>query len=235
MGSRSKYNDREMVAVPARVFQADDGGTTTSVNILYAFPTNVKQTERTALGHQVVNSDNPPERVIIGASNPKPLRASIKKATYYASSYCDMAKVKELRAKGWRVSRPSIAPKIHDGTNTNSFVRTMKVRVRGIDYAWLQPKVTADEIGDAGRTILGVSQATDNDAKSLVYGAEFPKPPRAQLVKREGTGDNTTSNIISTFFDPDKTLSGGWTPSARATGSYRDGDFPVYGTSAPAA
>jgi hypothetical protein len=68
-----------------------------------------------------------------------------------------------------------------------------------VKYAWNMPKDTAQKIGSI--QALGIRLATGQD-NDLVFGAEYPKPPRATRLIGE--------DQISTFYDPSTTLPAGW-------------------------
>lgn len=74
----------------------------------------------------------------------------------------------------------------------------------------MMPNETSAKIGDADKTALGIEVGTADD-RDLVWGARFPKPPRAS--SRSG------QSIISTFVDLDPSkidnLPQGWQSSGR--------------------
>lgn len=110
----------------------------------------------------------------------------------------------------WTVTKSRKLPSLHLGTDTNSLVRTVYVKLKGIKYAWNPPKTTLAKIGDATLTALGINYATANDISDLCFGATYPKPPKAK--KQVGTTEDDLA-IVQTFYDPDKTLPAGWSRS----------------------
>lgn len=168
--------------------------------IKYGFLTNVESARRTILGHNPVNRANPPTALVFGANRPKPGRASKKFGTENTSSFYDVGQASALRADGWSLSRA----KIRRGGSSN-LSTAYYVTIEGIKYAWNMPNHTANRVG-ADLAGLGIQQATGND-RDLVWGASYPKPPRA--IAQVG------NDRISTFVDPSRidSLPDGWASS----------------------
>lgn len=79
------------------------------------------------------------------------------------------------------------------------------------------PRYQAAKILESDRTALGiVVPATDTDARSMVFGASSPIPPRASKTTSTGGGEAQT---VTTFYDSTKALPAGWTSVKLASSS----------------
>ncbi|MBD2465779.1 hypothetical protein H6G89_32845 [Oscillatoria sp. FACHB-1407] len=169
--------------------------------INYGFLTNVNSERRGVLGHTAVDRSALPPAIVFGANAPKPGRASRKFADGHAASFYDIAQVAALRSAGWSLTRPFIRR-----ARTSDLASTRFVTVGGIKYAWQLNNTTATRIGGdlAG---LGVQTPTQND-RDLVFGASYPKPPRAVRITDTGSSQDS----VSTFADPSRadSLPAGW-------------------------
>lgn len=164
----------------------------------YGFVTNIDQAQSAVLGHNEIGSALPPATVF-GANAPKPARATKQFVGGSVSSFIDAGAITAARAAGWRVGRA----RLRSGGDSN-FSLTVYVTLQGIKYAWNMPRRLYNRIqGDIGG--LGVRVAT-NDDTDLVFGASYPKPPRAYQIS--GVGDDT--DVLSTFVDPSVDLPEGW-------------------------
>lgn len=159
----------------------------------YGFASGADDADRTALGQKPRSAITGP--VVWRANSPTPARASKKKATGTVSSFIDYTKIASARAAGWKVG----GAKMRLGSETAK-TKTVYVTIQGIKYAWRIPLETLTFMGNVEP--LGIKVATAAD-KDLVFGADFPKPPRAKKI--EGT------SVISTFYDPTKDLPAGYT------------------------
>jgi hypothetical protein len=204
MGSTTKYKSKELCTVTLKITEIDGGGTN---SFIYGFYTNVPSTARTKLGiTTVAPGTNLPVGTVMGCSYPKPPRASRREITRSTTSFISHDKITSAKLDDWKIRRFRKSPSLKLGTNANELVRTVYVTVKGIKYAWNTPKVSLAKI-EASLTDLGIQLATASDAGELCFGANYPKPPRAS--KAFGT-DADDLAIVSTFYDPDKTLPAGW-------------------------
>jgi len=184
----SRYGSRTLVYVPI--------GSDASV-INYGFNTNMDAGDQTKLGHVQLNYAAVPQRLVLGANRPKPGRASKRSALEYSSSFYDASKAATLRTDGWRLS----FPKFKSGKGDNGVLsKEYYVTLDGIKYAWSLPNAVALKIGESQLSALGLSLTQINDS-DYVFGARFPKPPRASKVTIGDNGKET----VSTFFDPSRT------------------------------
>ncbi|MBD2095128.1 hypothetical protein H6F90_08165 [Trichocoleus sp. FACHB-591] len=173
----------------------------------YGFRTNVKDTIRTELGQVKFDGNNSANYtgLVIGANAPKPPVATKTEVAGSAvnvySSYCDISKVGRLPS-GWSVGRGKIRRRAKGPKSVCVYVT-----VNGIKYAWMQPLDTHNNV-KAQLGALGIKLGSLND-KDLVFGAEFPKPPRVGKILSGGRGG---IDSISTYCDPSKTdsLPAGW-------------------------
>lgn len=176
----SRYGSRQLVYVPI--------GTICS----YGFNTNMNEGDKTALGHVAVNIASPPAKLVLGANRPKPGRATKTSASETNSSFYDASKSTALRAAGWRLT----FPKLRSGKGSNGILsKEYYVTISGIKYAWPLSNDVATRLGNVEALGLRPTVGTAND---YVYGARFPKPPRA--TKRT-VGDDGVSTA-SSFYDP---------------------------------
>lgn len=178
----------------------------TGATLKYGFLTSVATAVGTACGHTAVDRANLPTGLVFGANAPKPGRASKRRVDGVDSTFYDIDKKATLRAAGYsmtnatiRRGRPSVATK------------AVYVDLEGVKYAWRMPLTTYTKIG-ADRAVLGIEDASQND-KDLVWGARYPKPPKAAKTIIAGSSVDT----ISSFVDPAAidSLPEGWTASGR--------------------
>jgi hypothetical protein len=124
--------------------------------------------------------------VFFGANSPKPAKASKEFASGTVGSFCSTDKISTLRAADWVVTRKNNIR----GIKTSGKTRTVFVDMPGgYKYAW---NITAAEVSLS--TTLGFEAATGADASSLIWGINYPKPPRAS--KKEN------GSSVSTFIKP---------------------------------
>lgn len=162
---------------------------TISGGLKYGFRTNkaIHNSYKAELGQTEYNGA---AGVVFGANAPKPAKASKEFASGTIGSFCSTAKINDLRAANWVVTRKNSIRGIKTGGKT----RTVFVEMPGgYKHAW---NLTASEVDLAG--ILGFQIATGADASDLVWGVNSPKPPRA--TKREN-GSST-----STFCKPQQSV-----------------------------
>ena len=137
--------------------------------------------------------------VVFGANSPKPAKATKEFANGAVGSYCSNSKIASLKANDWVVTRKGTIR----GIKTAGKTRTVYVEMPGgWKYAW---NITAAEADLASQ--LGFQLASGGDASELVWGVNYPKPPRA--VKR------TNGSSVSTFMKPqqsaiDNAINNGW-------------------------
>ncbi len=130
--------------------------------------------------------------VFFGANSPKPPRATKEFASGTIGSYCSTDKISSLKSNGWTVSRKA---RIR-GVKTAGKTRTVYVDMPGgWKYAW---NITASEADLASE--LGFVLATGADATDLIWGVNYPKPPRASKTDENGT--------TSTFMKPQNSAIG---------------------------
>ncbi|MGB3492806.1 MAG: hypothetical protein WBA57_08760 [Elainellaceae cyanobacterium] len=201
----ARRDARDLVHVP--VF-ANNNGNNVATGALYGFMTNIDAADRATLGQTAVDGAYP-AGLIIGANAPKPPRASRIRATGTTSSYYDLANEAAIRTAGWRTgSRGRIRTR-----NVTARSRTVFVTVGLIKYAWQIPNDTFTQLG-GDAAALGVEEpdAGDND---LVFGASYPKPPRAAQTIFGDDGTDT----YSTFIDPAAVdnLPAGWRKVSEGT------------------
>lgn len=176
--------------------------------IAYGFNSASTSAQQTDLGQVVVDLGAPPAGLVIGANAPKPGKASKKLTTGTVSSFYDIAKVATLKAADWViVSRPTIRR-----AKTQKLAKAVVITIGTLKYAWNMPNDTFAAVG-ADLAGLGIALADAND-KNLVWGASYPKLPRASTFLSSGTGGG---NIISTYVDPAKlnSLPAGWSASGK--------------------
>lgn len=190
----NSYNNRRLVYVTPF----------TGATVKYGFLTNTPAAVSTACGHTEV-TDAYPTGLVIGANAPKPGRASKRTATGTNGSFYDIGNRAALRTAGYSLTNPKIR---RGSVGANS--RAVYVLNGGIKYAWRMPQTTYTKIG-GDLAALGLVDATSNDV-DLVWGASYPKPPKAS---RADVGADGT-DIISTFVDPDAvdSLPDGWSTSS---------------------
>jgi hypothetical protein len=147
----------------------------------------------TVLGHTVVAANPQVTGLVIGANSPKPARASKRfAADGLVSSFISADKITSAKAAGWKV-RPSRNTR---GKSVSNFSSTRYILINGVKYAWQPRKETLTKIA-AQEAALGIKTPTANDI-DLVFGASFPKPPKAALVTITGDEVTTSSSFIDT-------------------------------------
>jgi len=171
--------------------------------IAYGFNTNMDASDQAALGHQALDYASPPAKLVLGANRPKPGRATKSSVTESNSSFYSANNAAALRTAGWKLTFPKTrAGKGGNGRLTKEYY----VTINGIKYAWaLSNKVATELGGDAVLTQIGLKLTDPNEA-DYVFGARFPKPPRAVLTKLGNEG----LVRASTFMDTSGTLPDGF-------------------------
>lgn len=170
----------------------------------YGFMTNVLAAVGTDCGHNEVTGDFP-TGLVIGANAPKPGRATKRGTTGTGGSFYDIANRASLKAAGYSTTAPRIR---RGGAGANS--RAVYVDLDGVRYAWRMPQTTFANVSGV-LSDLGITECTGAEV-NLVWGASYPKPPKASTTITGAGGVNT----ISTFIDP-ASLSGlpdGWSTSS---------------------
>lgn len=178
----------------------------------YGFYTRVRNATSTALGHVTVNPVGIADvtGIVIGANSPKPPRASKKQAVGFEGSFADSAKIPELKADGWRITRG----KRRRGSSSPRS-QTVYIPINGVNYAWnrAESAEVPEGLDQAGHEIPG-------NNTPLVFGARFPKPSRMKA--------DVASGEYSTFIAPGNTVADnlkavGWSPAG--DGVYTTQDF----------
>ncbi len=179
----NKYDGKALVSVPM------------GASMVCVFETNVDSVARTALGHIPVLTAVP-AFAFQGANSPKPTRAKILTADGWNSSFVTAVATTQaaLKEVGWQIGRAPQRRAIISGTTARAV--TVYVTIRGIKYAWNMPSETRVKITDATLTALGINIATAADIPTLVWGATFPKPAKAQTFI---TGGTQGGDLLSTF------------------------------------
>lgn len=172
--------------------------------IKYGFLTNALAAVGTLCGHTAVDRATPPAGLVFGANAPKPGRATRPRANGSDSSYYDIGAAGALRTAGFSLTRPTTRR-----GGGSSLTTTVYVTIAGVKYAWRIRQDLLTRIG-ADATALGILIATTAE-DDLVFGARFPKPPRARK-RVAGQGGFDT---LSTFCDPASLddLPEGWSSS----------------------
>lgn len=176
------------------------------ININYGFLSGLKDSLRNDFG-QVATKGTLPTNFCFGANSPKPGRASKKISTGNVSSYYADAKRSGLKKAGYNVTRKKIR-----AVQTGGLAPVYYVTIAGIKYAWNMTYMTAGVLPSDLVTAAGVKKAKA-DEKGLVFGAEFPKPPR---YSRDVT-INGDIESFTTFVDPEQIKSStDWIPTQPA-------------------
>lgn len=160
--------------------------------IKYGFRTTVKETTGTILGHQALDASTPVAGLIFKANTPKPRRASRRTATGIESSYIAPSAVAAAIAAGFDITKA----KPNGRKGITQFQIPVYVTVNGVKYGWGMRKAQKAKLG-ANFAVLGIKEVTGAD-QDIVFGASFPKPPRAQSVTNSKSGSISST----TFFDP---------------------------------
>ncbi len=204
MGSQSKYKGKDLRYVKI-IFDPVGDPPAAPVPLNYGFYTNIPDSYTALLGHiKITSKDTVPDKFVVGASSPKPRRAGIRETNRYVSSFVSKDKVDDVKKLGWRVTRSRVKrPFI---TAASALVKTVYVDIDGVKYGWNIPKVTETNAGSLAA--LGIKEVTASDADEIVFGAEFPRPPRASRFVA-GSGDDG-GKTITTYHDPSKTEATGW-------------------------
>lgn len=158
----------------------------------YVFRTTIESAKSTTLGHTAVTAETAVAGLIFEANYPKPARASKAFASGSTQSFVAPASIAAARTAGWSVSRT----KSNGKKNNSRFTVVVYVTVNSVKYAWAIPKKSWAKLKNSAKA-LGIkeAQASDND---LVFGATFPKPPKATVTTT--SADGVTKN--TSFVDP---------------------------------
>jgi hypothetical protein len=187
------YDDGRLVSVKILGFS----------NLEYVFRTRVKQGTSTDLGHKNINIQqrSSANGVVVGAQSPKPPRATKRTETGIESSFVDSGSISSARNKGYTIRKG----KIRTPRNTQ-FTKIRYVNINGISYAWNAPT--------GGNVSLPAGVTEGIPTGNVVFGADFPKPPKVQ--KPFGDEESDSAGTFSTFIDPDQidsAIQNGWIPS----------------------
>lgn len=174
------YNERVLVAV--NLLQ--------TFPLKYGFNSGLRESLRDNFGQGVIDLLAPPPLFVLGANRPKPYRATKRLTTGYESSWCSWDKVPTLKSDGYRIQRPKFR-----SPNKTKLTAPVYVTIRGIKYAWPLSSSGLGIAGSPDTSSLGLQNATADDT-DLVWGASFPKPPKASTQTANGT--------YSTFVDPER-------------------------------
>lgn len=160
-------------------------------NLKYGFKTtkDIHETYKGELGQTTYAGA---AGVVFGANSPKPPRATKEFAAGNISSFCSSDKIPALKKSNWTVTRKGSIRGVKTAGKTRTVYHEMP---GGWKYAW---SLTAAEVDLAGT--LGFTVATGADATDLVWGVNYPKPPRA--TKREN------GSSVSTFIAPKQSVIG---------------------------
>lgn len=180
-------------------------------DLKYGFRSGLRDSLRNNLGQVAVTASDL-QNLVIGANFPKPSRATKRFATGNESSYVSVASIPAAKNDGWKVQRPRA-----NAPSDSNLSDTVYVTINGIKYAWNMPLNTV--AGEANHTDGGVTAASASES-GLVFGAEFPKPPR--ITKQHSTG------TLSVFCDPSRldNIPEGWAKTGR--GNYTASDLSTY-------
>jgi hypothetical protein len=154
--------------------------------IKYGFKTtkSVHNTHKTILGQTTYANA---AGVFFGANAPKPSRASKLLASGTVSSFCSTDKIADLKEALWTITKKGSIR----GIKSAGLTRTVYVDMPGgWKYAW---NITAAEATSLQEK-LQFTQATAADGGSLIWGVNYPKPPRASKV--------TEAGVQSSFIKP---------------------------------
>lgn len=155
--------------------------------IKYAFRSGLRDSEQGRLGQTVLAAgNNDVTGIVIGANAPKPARAAKKTQTGWEGSFCSYDVIAALKTAGYRITAGKPTRKPRAATNTS---RVVYVTLNGIKYAWYATRSTVA----ANTAVVGVKDATGGD-NDLIFGAEFPKPPRYKIIVEDDS--------FSSFIDP---------------------------------
>ncbi|PZU92589.1 MAG: hypothetical protein DCE90_18075 [Pseudanabaena sp.] len=171
--------------------------------IKYGFRTTVKESTSTLLGHQALDVSTPVTGLIFKANSPKPRRASRRTATGLESSFIAPAAVVAAVAAGFDITKA----RPNGRKSVTQFQIPVYVTVNGVKYAWGMRRAQKAKLG-ANFGALGIKEANGSE-QDLVFGASFPKPPRAESIVTSKAGDVRSS----TFYDP--------TNEAQVVGKFR--------------
>lgn len=159
----------------------------------YGFNSGLKDSLRSDFGQLEITTALP-KNFCFGANSPKPGRASKKTTTGIVGSFCADEKRSALRKSGYSVTRKKVR-----GVQTDGLAPTYYVTIGGIKYAWYLTYMTGQVLPSDLITAAGVKKAKA-DEQGLVFGADFPRPPRyAREVTINGNPEKFT-----TFIDPEK-------------------------------
>jgi hypothetical protein len=174
--------------------------------IKYGFRTTVKESTSTILGHQALDVSTPVTGLIFKANSPKPRRASRRTATGLESSFIAPSAVAAATAAGFDITKA----RPNGRKSITQFQIPVYVTVNGIKYAWGMRRTQKAKLG-ANFGALGIKEANGSE-QDLVFGASFPKPPRAESIVTSKDGSISSS----TFYDP--------TNQAQVVGKFRTED-----------
>lgn len=171
------------------------------MTIRYGFRSTLAPAKGTVLGHSIATDANGVllPSVILGANNPKPPRAQIKRTSGETdSSFISFGSIAGARTAGWKVE----AGKITFPRRTNLSIPVFVSVASGdgetaprFNYGWRMPKYQHDIIGGEF-AILGIELVTITNYGGVWFGVNSPKPRRASRAIA-GDNDSTISTFVS--------------------------------------
>lgn len=122
-----------------------------------------------ALGHTEWTGTVPTKPLVFGSNLKKPNRASKDLAGGKSkSSFVDAGKEDDAKTAGWKVT-VSTAKRPAKGKNTKAVGIKLQTNVY---HCWLMPNDLYTALGAAGRTDLGIVDASTIPADDRIYGAQ---------------------------------------------------------------
>ncbi len=159
-------------------------------------PESVSDADGAVLGHQAVDVTTPVANLAFGVNYPKPRKATRVRSTGYTSSFVAPSALVTATAAGWDISKAK-----SKGRKSNTSLQVVVyVTVNGLKYAWGMSRRAWAKV-KANAPKFGIREATDADT-DLIFGAQFPKPPRVASSITSGRGDSAKSLKVTTFCDP---------------------------------
>lgn len=142
---------------------------------------------------ELTDANTPISGIALGASHPKPSRATKPVLnTKTKSSFCTAA---TATTNGFKPKDPKRRYKTVHTLTSNSLVVSVFVQVGGIKRAWNMHK-TQEALINGDFTELGIDYCDANDAAQYVWGCEAPYPAKVRKVNSSGTDG---ADVYTTF------------------------------------
>lgn len=160
------------------------------LDLLYGFKSRTSSGDQATLGQTPIDAAADFSKLVIAPNNCQPHSASKKGAAGSSGGLVSVDKIATIVTAGWRV-KWGYPPRPRKATGDN---KNIMIKLGTMKYGFIR---AADTMYDK---LAGFGHATPSatDFAELIYGAQFPQPPKMAIV------DPTTGKSVSSYADNTK-------------------------------